>query len=580
MPVWPFLAVAFQDWTITAERTNFAETGRYQEAVDFCKRLARFSPAAKVITYGKSPEGRPMVALLISSDRQFSETAFTGSKKPLIFVQNGIHSGEIEGKDASLMLARDMLVQKKHAELLAGANWVIVPVFSLDAHERFGPYNRINQNGPTQMGWRATAQNLNLNRDWMKADSPEMRAEISLVQRYKPDIFFDNHTTDGADFQYVLTLGIPWGSAMPAETATWSKKLYDQLERRCSAQGFPTAPYFSMNNRTDPSRGITVSDYSPRFSHGYVSALNRPAILVETHVLKPYEPRVKATYSVMVETALECVRQAKELKAMNARADAAAASVKEGDSVVLTSELTNETEPFTFLAYPYAPRPSSITGRPVAAWDRTKPQTVATTVRWKFKPGLTVAAPAAYAVPPAWHGVIDRLKLHGVKSFTLNKPMTDLFWTERFEDVKFAPSPFESRQQPSFKSVAINGTRTLPAGTVIVPVAQPHSRLLIHLMEPNAPDSFVQWGFFNTIFESKEYAEDYAMEPYANKMLAGNQALAKEFAEALKDEKFAASASARLDFFYRRSPYFDDRLNKYPVVRLSTAQLLKAHGRN
>jgi hypothetical protein len=301
---------------------------------------------------------------------------------------------------------------------------------------------------------------------------------------------------------------------------------------------------------------------------------------VETHVLKPYEPRVKATYAVMVETAAECVRQAKDLKAMNARADAAAASVKEGDSVVLTSELTSETEPFTFLAYAYAPRPSNITGRPVAAWDRTKPQTVPTTVRWKFKPGLTVAAPAAYAIPPAWHGVLERLKLHGVRSFTLTKPMTDLFWTERFEEVKFAQGPFESRQQPSFKAVAVNGARTLPVGTVIVPVSQPHSRLLMHLMEPTAPDSFVQWGFFNTIFESKEYAEDYAMEPYANKMLAGNEALAKEFAEALKDEKFAASPSARLDFFYRRSPYFDDRLNKYPVVRLSTAQLSKARGRN
>jgi hypothetical protein len=191
-----------------------------------------------------------------------------------------------------------------------------------------------------------------------------------------------------------------------------------------------------------------------------------------------------------------------------------------------------------------------------------------------------VAAPAAYAIPPAWHSVIERLKLHGLKSFTLKSPVTDLFWTDRFEDVKFAAGPFESRQQPSFKSVAINGTRTLPVGTVIVPVAQPYSRLLLQLMEPNAPDSFVQWGFFNTIFESKEYAEDYAMEPYANKMLAGNEALAKEFAEALKDDKFAASPSARLDFFYRRSPYYDDRLNKYPVVRLSTLQLQKLSGRN
>ncbi len=190
-----------QDWTLVYERSGFLRTGRYEEAVTFCRRLDLASPFAKMVRFGKSPEGREMVALFISKEGKFDPKSWRTSKKPLVFVQNGIHSGEIEGKDASLMLARALLVEGKESKILDGANLLIVPVFSVDAHERFGPYNRVNQNGPVEMGWRATAQNLNLNRDYMKADAPEMRNLLGLLHRFKPDFFFDNHTTDGADWQ-------------------------------------------------------------------------------------------------------------------------------------------------------------------------------------------------------------------------------------------------------------------------------------------------------------------------------------------------------------------------------------------
>jgi len=527
------------DWRLTAELTDFAETGRYAEAVEFCRRLDAASPKAKMITYGRSPEGRAMVALLINSDGKFDPASMRDAKKPLLFVQNGIHSGEIEGKDASLMLARDLLIRGKNPELLQRANWIIVPIFSVDAHERFSPFNRINQNGPFEMGWRATAQNLNLNRDWMKADAPEMRAELDLVHKFKPDFLFDNHTTDGSDHQFLLTLGVPWGAAMPAATATWSRRMYDSVTARCNAAGIKTAPYFELSDRSNPAAPISIEDFSPRYSHGYAALINRPSVLVETHVLKPYGDRVRATYQLVTEVAKECIDETVRLKALNREADAAGSATKEGDSITLTSETTDKADPFTFYGYQWDPLPSAITGAKVAHWDRTRPITVQTTIRQTFRPGLTVTAPAAYVVPAAWSDAIAAIRRHGVESFSTRTDWTGDVSSWSFSQVKFPASPFETRFSPNYRVAGITESRMIRAGSLVVPVGQPLARLVAHLCEPSAPDSLMKWGFFNAVFEQKEYGEDYATEPVAQRMLASDPKLRAEFAEALKDPKFA-----------------------------------------
>jgi hypothetical protein len=445
----------------------------------------------------------------------------------------------------------------------------MVPVFGLDAHERFGPYHRINQNGPREMGWRANAQNLNLNRDFIKADAGEMRAQLSLIQRYRPDFFFDNHTTDGADHQYTLMLGLPWGPGLPSATAQWQRNLYESVKRSCDAAGFLTAPYFGMVDRGDPSKGITIDDFGPRFSNGYLSVLGRPSMLVETHVLKPYRPRVEATYEVMVQTIRRCIDQATELKALNAAADR---GLTEGEQVVLSSRLTEQRDPILFKAWEYTPYQSEVSGAMVAKWKHT-PIDVPTWIRQTFAPNLTVKAPAAYVVPSPWAEVIDRLSLHGIRFRRLSREVRGTFDSFAFSDVSFPRQSFEGRFQPSYKVAPIAEPRVLPAGSVVVPVDQPNAELLVHLLEPEGPDSLVRWGFFNAIFERKEYAEDYALEPVAKEMLARDPKLRAEFEERLKDPTFAASPAARLSFLYDRSLWADNRLNKYPVVRLTEQQL-------
>lgn len=576
----PVLAPAPKGWELTAERTAFDATGRYAEALDFCRRLEKASPYAKVVRFGTSPQGREMVALVLSKDRAFTPAAARRTGKPVVLLNNGIHSGEIEGKDADLILARDILVTKTQETLLDGVTLVLIPVFGVDAHEeRFGPYSRINQNGPREMGWRSTSVNLNLNRDYIKADAVEMRAMLRLLREWDPDFVFDNHTTDGGDWRYSLMLDVPTAPSLDSGVAAWAKGMWTAVTEAVEKDGFLTAPYFSLAHPGRPEAGLTVQDFEPRYTHGYLTARNRASMLVETHMLKPYGERVAATYSINARTIAFIGANGKALREAVRAADRAAEATRPGDPVVLTSRLTPETRPFTFRGLTYAPFESPITGGTVHAWTREAKDTV-TTIRDTFMPGLTVTAPAAYAIPPQFTEVIERLDLHGIRYVRLPAPVTDTFATYCFEQVAFPPAPFEGRFRPRYRTVAIEERRTLPAGTVLVPVAQPWAKLLMHLLEPDAPDSLLSWGFFNGIFTSPEYFEEYAMEPIARRMLEADPALKTEFEERLKDPAFAADRRARLAFFYERSPYFDVRKDKYPIVRLSAGQWEAAQKRD
>jgi hypothetical protein len=560
-------------WGLTVERTNFDATGRYEEAVTFCRRLEKASPFAKVVRFGTSPQGREMLALVLSKDKAFTPDKAHRTNKPIVLFNNGIHSGEIEGKDADLILARDILVTKTRADLLDHLILVIIPVFSVDSHEeRFTPYSRPNQNGPREMGWRSTSTNLNLNRDYMKADAVEMQAMIRLITAWNPDFVVDNHTTDGGDWRYTLLLDVPNAPTLDTGVAAWSRQMRAAVTADVEKDGFLTSPYFGLGHPGRPEGGLTVQDFEPRYTHGYMTARNRPSMLVETHMLKPYGQRVAATYSVNARTLTYISANAASLRNAVRTADSAGTATKPGDKFVLTARLAPETRPFDFHGFVYAPFESPITGGSVHAWT-TEAKDTPTTIRDTFTAGLTVVAPAAYAIPPQYTEIIARLDLHGLRYTRLTAPRTDTFDTYRFEGVSFPTMPFEGRFRPRFRAIPIQEKRTLPIGTIIVPVAQPGAKLLLHLLEPEAPDSLFSWGFLNGIFASPEYAEEYAMEPVARRMLEADPALKAAFEERMKDPAFAGDRRARMAFFYERSPYFDVRKDKYPIVRLSPTQM-------
>ncbi len=561
-------------WRTLAERTDHVETGRYAEAVDFCRRLAAASPYAHYATFGVSGEGRELPLLILSTERAFTPVAVRHSQRPLVLVQNCIHAGECEGKDACLELARDMLICGEYAAVLQHVNVLIIPIFNVDGHERCGAYNRINQNGPREMGWRTTAVNLNLNRDYAKADAVEMRAWLRLWNAWQPDLFIDNHTTDGHDHQYDLFYATTSGPDVAQPVAAWvNDVLLPDLLPTLTADGYLALPYSFPRNPTALSEGIVaIGPMSPRLSTGYAAACNRPGLLVETHALLPYRRRVCATYDFLRRTLEALSRDAGKLRAALRQADEEAVQTRGGDhdgQVSLRFEPTEESSRFIYHGHEAHQRPSEVTGGVVLEYTRT-PLDLETSLFDQWRIAGAVTPPAAYLIPPQWAEVIERLELHGVRFFRLTAPCALEVESYRFEDVKFAEMPYEGRQTPRYHAVSIRERRDCAAGTVVVPLAQPRAKLAVHLLEPDAPDSLVAWGLFNAIFERKEYFEAHILEPIARQMLAADPALRTEFDEQVAaDEAFANDAGRRLEFFYRRSPYWDAAYCVYPVARLT-----------
>ncbi len=573
-----------ETWRLHAERTNYDETGRYDEAVSFCRRLAAASPYARYLTFGVSGEGRALPLLVLSTDAAFTPAAAQQSRKPLVLVQNCIHAGECEGKDASLALARDIIITGTQADLLAHVNVLIIPIYNVDGHERRSLYGRINQNGPREMGWRTNATNLNLNRDYVKADAVETQAWLRLWNAWQPDLFIDTHTTDGERHRYDLFYDATQGPETAEPVARWVRaQLLPDVLAALTADGYATLPYGQLRDRKAPTEGYMAGwSMSPRFSTGYPAACNRPALLVETYSWNPYARRVRATYDFLRHTLSTLGARPQTLRAAIRAADAQCVAAHGGGDdgrVALAFAHTDQHHPVTYHAYQQVLHESEITGDPVIEYTQT-PLDVEIPLFDGIEPTFAVTPPAAYLIPPQWSDAIQRLEVHGIRFFRLRQAHDLDVESHRFDDVSFTDRPHEGRQLPHYQSTSIRERRHFVAGTVVVPLDQPRAKLAVNLLEPAGPDSLVAWGLFNAIFEQKEYAEAYVMEPLARQMSAEDAALRREFAERLAwDEAFARNPQQRLDFFYRRSPYADARQNVYPVARVGEAgvvQRLKA----
>ena len=587
----PKRAAAARDWRTPAETSDYRTTPRYAETIAYVRRIVAAAPRqARLETFGRTGEGRDLVVVVASRDGVFDPAALHRAGRPIVLVQNAIHAGEMDGKDATLALLRDILVTKEKAALLERAVLVVMPIYNADGHERVSAYNRINQNGPGETGWRTQARNLNLNRDYMKADAPETRAFLKLWNRWLPDLFVDTHVTDGADFQYDTTYGLDTGPDVFPALAEWKRsELAPFLERSVGAAGHVVGPYVSLKDDTDPSKGMTIGQDPPRFSTGYVNLQNRPAVLLETHMLKDYRTRVLGSYEFLRAILEIANRDARRLIGMNRAADAATIAAGKtpgaGTTQALRLESDGTTEPYAFRGFRSSVKRSDISGAPTVEYSKD-PIEITVPRETSLKITLAVAQPVAYIVPAEWTPVIDVLQAHGLRLRRTARAWEGEIETYRCDGASWHTRPFEGRQvlfvpgEGGARSTASPGTcapvrerRSFPVGSVVVPMDQRAARVAIHLLEPQAPDSFLAWGFFNAIFERKEYAEPYVMETVARDMLAKDPRLRDEFEKRLReDADFDASPDARLEFFYRRSPWWDPRLGVYPVGRLATLE--------
>jgi len=559
-----------------AERSGYARTGRYEEVERLCAAYAAQWPqAVRCFEFGRTPEGRPMMALVASRAPGLTPEDAAAHELPVLLIQGGIHAGEIDGKDAGFLALRELLENKAAPGALERITLIFVPVFNVDGHERFGRWNRPNQVGPEEMGWRVTAQNLNLNRDYMKAAAPEMAAMLRLLNAWDPILYVDLHVTDGAQFQYdVANLVEPFLGGDPALQPLGRALMDDTNARVTAGGGLPLPFYFypSLRDGNDPASGFELNAYTPRFSTGYWALRNRFAMLVETHSWKDYRTRVRVTHDIFLGLA--------DLAARNGRAWVQAAHESDqkaralgGTPVPLAFKTTDRHHLIDFKGYAYTREPSAASGSLALRYNPKEPQIWRIPLYDEVVASVEETAPTGgYVVPPAYAAWLsERLALHGIESHLIEQDLGVRHVEEfRADKVDFSAHPFEGQMMATLFGKWAAEERSIPKGSLFVPIAQAKARLVMSLLEPRAPDSFASWGFFNAHFEAKEYMENYVTEEVARQMLANRPEIAAEFVERLaKDPQFDKDPAARLEFFRRHHPSWDDRLNVYPVRKVA-----------
>lgn len=567
-------------WQTPAEQSEFTRTPRYEETMAWFERLDASSDQVQMAPFGISPQGRTLRTVVLASDGEFTPALAQASGKPIVLIQAAIHPGENEGKDALMALARDLTVANVHRDLLKEVVLVLVPIFNVDGHERFSPYNRINQNGPDAMGWRATAQNLNLNRDYMKADAPEMQAWLSLFNTWRPDLLIDLHNTNGADYQYELTWSYERHANLHPAVREWQNRVFgEEVKPALLKRGWKLFNYITMLDDTDLSAGLIDGASGPRYSIGYAAIANRAGLLVETHMLKDFKTRTAVNIDLLVEVLRGIARDPQSLRKAVRKADADTVQRAQQPNVTVPLRLAPDESrrEIEFLGYAYTRTRSDLSDRMWVQYDPTKPVTLRLPMRDHVTVVDQVTPPAAYVIPAAWQEVITRLRWHGIAMQAVPSDVDVSATTWRFSAPVWATQPFEGHLMlTEFTQTAEQGLFSVSEGSMLVRLDQPRANVAIHLLEPQAPDALLRWGFFNTIFEEKEYAEPRVMEAMARKMLAENAELKATFERRLQDDPaFAKDAQARLDFFYQRTPYFDQAYLRYPVLRLDAENLAK-----
>ncbi|MCZ4338407.1 M14 family metallopeptidase [Shewanella colwelliana] len=556
------LMAADDEWATPFERDGLKTSPSYVETFAWLDKLIAQTDKLKKVSLGKSPQGRDIWMIIASDNGAETPESLAANNKPTVLVQAGIHAGEIDGKDAGMMLLRDIVLGNKGA-LLEQANLLFVPIFSVDGHERSSPFNRVNQRGPVDMGWRTTANNLNLNRDYAKADTLEMQHMLVAINRWQPDLYIDVHVTDGIDYQYDVTFGYNLAQGLSPASFRWLDKQYRPfVEASLQSQGHQPGPLvFAMDNR-DMSKGLSLWNASPRFSNGYGDARHLPTILIENHSLKPFKQRVLGTYVMLAATLKLVGEQATTLKSA-IKQD----SYRYSDRLTLTWQSEQQKAGWDFKGIDYTLEDSVISGEQVVRWNGKPKLYKNLPVIGNTLADIKVNRPSTYYIPPQWTEVIGRLELHGIRMTRLEQSKSLSLSQYQFGAPQFASQDYEGRQRVTAEVSSKVVTTQLPAGTVKIDTRQPLGDLAILLLEPQSPDSLFQWGFFNPIFTRTEYIEHYAVEPMAAKMLADDPSLQAEFDKALQDTDFASNAQARLRWFYERSPYYDRAYLAYPVLR-------------
>lgn len=567
------------EWRTPAEVADFESTPTYEETLAFLDKVGRRLPEMKIAFFGTTPQGRPMPVVIVSKEKAFTPAEAAKTGKPVVMIQNGIHGGEIDGKDACLAILRDLALGR-HRELLEKMTLLIVPIYNIDGHERVSPYNRPNQNGPVKgMGFRTTASGLDLNRDHLKVVSVEAQALLGLVSAWRPHLHVDDHVTDGVDHDWVLTWSWAEAPQTPLSVDLWLRDHMPKVLAATEAEGHRAGPYVDLKDGNDPSRGFSSWIGAPRFATGYYPLRNRPSILIEMHSYKPYAQRVAANRSFLLALLSEIAADPASL--VRAVADAEAVTVAQGkpdaepSSVAVAFEESEASDPIPFPVYAGETVTSAATGEPLYTYRRGEVDEI--DVPWYHRARVLVSLPRprGYLVMPGWPQIEQRLRVHGLRVEVVREAAEVEVETIRVSNPKLSERPYQGLTEVRSKTVERRTERRkIPAGALWIPADQPDFAVAAQLFEPEAPDSLLGWGLLSSVFEQKEYIDPRVLDGLVRDMQKDPKAAA-DFEAAMKDEAFAKDPFARYLWWYRRTPYWDESVGLLPIFRAMQAPKLR-----
>ena len=556
---------------LTAQQCRFEKSGgkesaTYFEAIEWYKNLDKKSGMVMVKQMGATDAGFPLHLVLVSNDAKFDISKWKQQQKVIILVNNGIHPGEPDGIDASMLLVRDIAAGK--VKLPANVVLAFIPVYNIGGCLNRGTTSRANQNGPLEYGFRGNAQNLDLNRDFTKCDSKEARSFTEIFHLVDPDILIDNHVSDGADYQHTMTLLTTQYDKLGGELGKWLKQKFEpQLYKGMMVKGWDMAPYVNFET-TDFDRGMEMFYDPPRYSSGYAALFQTIAFVPETHMLKPFKERVLSTYALM-QTMMEAAgANAMELIGQRASAKATVANAL---SYALSWRVdTAKNSVIRFNGYRQGFKTSGATGLQRMYYDHDKPFTKEVKFFDVFTPGKFITKPAAYIIPQGWHVVIDLLKLNGVRLRAL--PHDSLMEVDVYhiDEYKCYERPYEKHHKNYGVKVSSSIQKIkFVKGDWYIPMGQRANRYLTEMLEPTGDDSFFAWNFFDAILQQKEGYSDYRWDDLAANVLKNDPALQKKLQDKkFLDTAFARNANAQLDFIYKNSAYYEPVHLRYPVFRV------------
>ncbi|OQP51344.1 hypothetical protein A4H97_27590 [Niastella yeongjuensis] len=555
-----------QSITTRYEQSQAKETPVYSEIISWWKMMDDRFPTIKMQAMGPSDAGFPLHLVVVSNDGDFDMTSLHRKNKRIILVNNGIHPGEPDGIDASMLLVRDIATKK--IKLPENVVLAIIPVYNIGGCLNRSPWYRVDQNGPDNFGSRGNSQNLDLNRDFIKCDSKEARSFAAIFHQCDPDVFVDNHVSNGADYQHIMTLltsqynklGGPMGDYLHTKFEPGLYKLMKQ-------KGYDLVPYVDFAGNT-PESGMEAYFDGPRYSSGYATLWHTFAFVPETHMLKPYNQRVEATKALM-ESFIAFT--AANSTAIHQLREQTKKDVVTQTSFPLSWKLdTTRADQVLFKGYEAGHKPSEVSGLPRLYYDRSKPYEKQIKYYNAYATRTAVNKPLAYIIPQGWWPVIDLLKINRVKMRVMPKDTSIEVEVYRIEDYKTYPRPYEMHHLNTDVTVSTRKqTMNFRKGDYYIPLDQPANRFLMEVLEPQADDSYFAWNYFDGILGRKEGFSAYAFEDIAAQYLNEHPDVRK-LLEARKstDTAFAKSASAQLDFVYRNSPYYEPDHMKYPVYRI------------